>query len=128
MGQARRSGGNADPKTEGSDRGDDLVPDRLGFEDALDRLGRVVEALEGGDLGLDAALARYEEGVRLLVRCRSLLDGAEQRVALLTGVDVDGTPRTEPFDAQATTEPSPNFANGFQMLSAVSLKNSLFLG
>lgn len=76
----------------------------LGFEEALGRLGKTVEALEAGDLGLDDALARYEEGVSLLVRCRSLLDSAERRVALLTDVDDQGTPRTEPFDTQAATD------------------------
>lgn len=75
-----------------------------GFEEALTRLERVVAALEGGALGLDEALARYEEGVRLLARCRALLAGAERRVALLAGVDADGNPVTAPFDASATLE------------------------
>lgn len=76
----------------------------LGFEEAIGRLGQAVEALEAGDLGLDAALARYEEGVRLLGRCKALLDSAERRVALLTGVADDGTPQVEPFDTQATVD------------------------
>ncbi len=80
------------------------APEGLGYEEALGRLGRAVEALEAGDLGLDDALARYEDGVRLLVRCRTLLDGAEKKVALLTGLDDQGRPITEPFDAQATAD------------------------
>jgi exodeoxyribonuclease VII small subunit len=73
-----------------------------GFEVSLEGLERVVSALEAGDLGLDEAIARYEEGVRLLARCRTLLEGAERKVALLTGIDAEGKPITEPFDAAAT--------------------------
>jgi exodeoxyribonuclease VII small subunit len=73
----------------------------MGFEEALHELEGAVAALEGGDLGLDDALARYEQGIRLLGHCRALLAGAERRVALLTGVDADGQPETASFDASA---------------------------
>ena len=81
------------------------MADEPRFEQALGGLRKTVEALESGDLGLDEALARYEEGVRLLGRCKALLDGAERKVSLLTGVDPDGSPCTEPFDATATVAP-----------------------
>lgn len=110
MGQSKRTG-RPSAAEQGNGPGAGTSGDEMGFEDALERLGRVVEALESGDLGLDAALLRYEEGVRLLGRCRSLLDTAERRVALLTGVDDDGTPHTEPFDAQATVD-SPRAGAG----------------
>jgi exodeoxyribonuclease VII small subunit len=76
----------------------------LGFEAALEKLERSVEELEGGELGLDGALAEYEQGVRLLAYCRGLLDGAERRVALLTGLDDSGGPETSPFDVTATLD------------------------
>src|SRR5262249_26083621 len=76
----------------------------IGFEAALQRLERAVEALEAGDLGLDGALAKYEEGVRLLAHCHGLLDAAERKVTLLTGVDGDGNAATTPFDATAPAE------------------------
>ncbi len=77
-------------------------PDAPGFEDALRRVEEAARAIEAGTLGLDEALARYEEGVGLLRRCRSLLDGTERRVALLAGVDEAGAPATSPFDSAAT--------------------------
>jgi exodeoxyribonuclease VII small subunit len=77
------------------------------FEDALRQLEGTVEALESGELGLDDALARYEQGIRLLSRCRALLDNAERKVALLTGIDDQGQPETTTFDASATLEPDP---------------------
>jgi exodeoxyribonuclease VII small subunit len=78
--------------------------DEVGFEALLRLLEQTVEDLEGGDLGLDGALAKYEQGVQLLARCYILLDVAERRVALLTEVDEDGQPETTPFDASASVE------------------------
>jgi exodeoxyribonuclease VII small subunit len=90
-----------------------VEPD-LTFEDALERLERIVHDLESGAPELAAALVRYEQGVRLLAHCHGLLDGAERTVALLTGVDDSGTPQTAPFDVTATvgresipTRPNP---------------------
>ena len=75
--------------------------DSPGFEAALEQLEKTVDELESGDLGLDASLAAYERGVGLLVRCHGLLDAAEKRVALLTGVGEDGSAETTPFDESA---------------------------
>lgn len=72
------------------------------FEDDLRALEQIVDDLERGDDALAAALARYEQGVKLLVRCQAALEAAERSVALLTGVNPDGTPVTAPFDAAAT--------------------------
>src|SRR4051795_12523201 len=76
----------------------------LAFEDALDQLERIVAALEQGTPELAAALASYEQAIRLLAHCHGLIDGAERTVALLTGVDDQGRPLTAPFDATATAE------------------------
>ncbi|QDT17698.1 exodeoxyribonuclease VII small subunit [Alienimonas californiensis] len=86
--------------TENAHAGRDEPP----FEEALDDLRAVIADLEGGRLGLEESLARFEAGVGLLRRCRATLERAERRVELLTGVDADGEPVTEPFDASATAE------------------------
>lgn len=78
------------------------------FENALDRVERIVADLERGEPSLSAALARYEDGVQLLRRCYDLLDQAERSVAMLTGVDEQGKPVTAPFDAAATATPTPD--------------------
>ena len=77
------------------------------FEAALVGLERIVDGLERGDLDLAAALADYQKGVALLARCQSLLDGVDRSVALLTGVEPDGTPITVAFDATATAPIEP---------------------
>jgi len=62
------------------------------FETHLQALESIVDALEGGELDLEAALARYEDGVKRLKTCYELLQGAEQRVRKLVG------DREEPFE------------------------------
>ena len=73
------------------------------FEAALGRLEAIVHDLEDGDIGLDAALAQYEAGIRLLRQCYGLLERAERRIELLSGVDAEGNPVTQPFDDVAST-------------------------
>lgn len=80
------------------------MADETSFETNLRQLEKTVKALESGDLGLDAALAQYETGIRLLGECHTLLDNAGRKVALLTGVDEGGEPTREPFDATASFE------------------------
>lgn len=72
------------------------------FEAALEQLEQIVDDLEHGEGDLAKALARYEQGVRLLTHCHGVLDGAERSVALLMEVEASGRPVTAPFDATAT--------------------------
>jgi exodeoxyribonuclease VII small subunit len=76
----------------------------LSFEAALDTLSQIASDLEQGEPELAAALAKYEQAIRLLAHCHSLIDSAAQTVALLTGVDDQGQTLTTPFDASATTD------------------------
>ena len=75
----------------------------LKFEEALARLEGIVRALEDGEIGLDDALAQYEQGVKLLRQCHDLLQHAERRIELLSGLDADGNPVCTPFDDQNLT-------------------------
>src|SRR6185503_3584636 len=68
------------------------------FEESLDELEKIVAELESGKLGLSDALARYEEGVKHLKGCQQLLESAERKIELLSGVDAEGNPITERFD------------------------------
>jgi exodeoxyribonuclease VII small subunit len=81
-----------------------------GFEDALARIEKIVADLERGEPALSAALAKYEDGVKLLRQCYQLLEEAEHSVAILTGVDDQGNPLTVPFDATATLAREPGAA------------------
>lgn len=74
--------------------------DAPSFEVCLFELEAIVAELESGKLGLADALARYEQGVKHLKSCHGLLDRAERRIELLSGIDADGKPITKPFDEQ----------------------------
>ena len=76
--------------------------DQPDFEAALERLDEIVHALEEGELGLNQSLEQYEEGVKLLRQSYELLQRAERRIELLSGVDSEGNPVAQPFDDTAT--------------------------
>jgi exodeoxyribonuclease VII small subunit len=68
------------------------------FEESLEQLEKIVADLESGKLGLADALARYEQGVKHLKSCQQLLERAERKIELLSGVDADGNPITHPYE------------------------------
>ena len=83
-------------------------PANLSFEESLAELERIVRDLEDGAIGLEEALARYEQGVALIKKCYAQLLQAEQRILLLTGVDEEQQPILRPFKHEATaTKPDP---------------------
>ena len=54
------------------------------FEASLDKLEKIVEKMEGGDLSLEESLKVFEEGVKLTRECQQALTLAEQKVKMLT--------------------------------------------
>jgi len=80
----------------------DPTSDQPSFEDALKRLEEIIHSLEEGNVGLSEALERYEEGVKLLRQSYELLQRAERRIELLSGVDAEGNPITQPLEDTAT--------------------------
>ena len=57
--------------------------DALPFEEALEKLESIVEAMESEELPLESLLARYEEGTRLARICQSKLAEAELKIQQL---------------------------------------------
>jgi exodeoxyribonuclease VII small subunit len=55
----------------------------LPFEEALQKLESIVEAMEAGDLPLEQLLGRYEEGVKLAKICQEKLAEAELKIQQL---------------------------------------------
>ena len=50
------------------------------FEDVLERLEKVVEAMESGEIPLSDLVAKFEEGSKLLKICRQHLRTADLRI------------------------------------------------
>lgn len=67
------------------------------FEDSLNELEQIVEALETGGLSLDESLKAFEKGVRITKDCQQALDKAEQKVSVLTR-DSNGEISAAPLD------------------------------
>ena len=55
----------------------------MNFEKSLKRLDEIMAALEGEQVGLDASLKLFEEGIDLLRSASAELDKAETRVQKL---------------------------------------------
>jgi len=53
------------------------------FEQAVSRIDEIVTSLEKGDVQLDKSLSLFEEGVKLIEECGTMLDTAEQKVVSL---------------------------------------------
>ena len=60
------------------------------FENAMESLEKIVQELETGDLPLEKAMQRFEEGIQLSKFCSDQLDATEKKITLLTG-NADGT-------------------------------------
>ncbi len=60
------------------------------FEESLQRLETIAREIEDGKIGLEESIARYEEGMKLVERCRSILTTAEQKIKKLQPADDGG--------------------------------------
>jgi len=73
------------------------------FEEALKRLEKIVSDLENGDLALDEALEKYEEGIRLSKVCAKKLEAARKKVEILLKAE-DGSFELKPFDERSAED------------------------
>lgn len=89
MARSRKSGGKTATKKAASE------PEPPGIDAVLDQLEEVVSDLEEGDLPLEDALTRFEEGVRLARAGGQLLEALEERVEMLLEDRDETVPFTE---------------------------------
>ena len=67
------------------------------FEECLQRLEKIVQELEKGDVPLDTSLTLFEEGMNLSTSCRKELEQAEGKVEIL--LKKNGKLQAEPFES-----------------------------
>lgn len=53
------------------------------IDENLSKLSDILTAMEQGQLSLEESLSRFEEGVRLVRECRSMIDTVEKRIKIL---------------------------------------------
>src|SRR5688572_19928948 len=66
------------------------------FEEALAELEQILAEIEGGELGLEESLVKYERGNFLILHCRGVLNSAEKQIELLSR-SADGGLDSEPL-------------------------------
>ncbi len=71
----------------------------VNLEKALADLETLVDELESGDLPLEKAMKKFEEGIKLTRRCQAALKEAEQKVEILLK-SAGGEESLEAFEAE----------------------------
>ncbi|MFP4193941.1 MAG: exodeoxyribonuclease VII small subunit [Desulfobacterales bacterium] len=76
------------------------------FEESMEKLEKIVEELEAGDLPLDKALKKFEEGVVLSRFCFEKLDETEKKITALMQQQ-DGSVTQTPFESNTRQQGGP---------------------
>ncbi|MDO9111725.1 MAG: exodeoxyribonuclease VII small subunit [Desulfatirhabdiaceae bacterium] len=73
------------------------------FESAMKQLEQIAQELEAGELSLEMAMKKFEEGIQLSRFCTKKLDETERRIAILLQ-DSDGSVQEVPFEGNQAEE------------------------
>jgi exodeoxyribonuclease VII small subunit len=82
------------------------------FEDGLADLEKLVHDLEGGDLGLDEALKRFEGGVKLAGRLQKTLEESQRKVEKLAAGGLEAFDEDEDEAPGSAKKARPEPAEG----------------
>jgi exodeoxyribonuclease VII small subunit len=76
------------------------------FEDALKKLEKIVQEMEGAELSLDDSLKKYEEGIKLSRLCLNKLEETQKKIEILQK-GADGKSAKKKFRPQAGENAQP---------------------
>ena len=65
-------------------------PAAMKFDDAIAELEKIIEQIDGGDIGLEDAMSAHRRGRALVARCRSVLDAVAGELESASGDAADG--------------------------------------
>lgn len=88
------------------------------FDQALEELEALVASLESGDLGLEASLKLFEQGVKLTRNCQQALDSAQQKVETLieeSGIALSDDESEDESDDESRDEYESDEIDGAEM-------------
>ena len=74
-------------------------PPPKNFEEALSELEQILTDIEGGHVGLEESLVKYERGTFLIQHCRGVLSSAEKQIEILSKA-ADGGLDSVPMEPQ----------------------------
>jgi exodeoxyribonuclease VII small subunit len=69
------------------------------FEQSMKQLEQIVQELESGDLSLEKAIKKFEEGIQLSKFCSKKLEETEKKISILLKDD-SGKITEAPFQAE----------------------------
>ena len=69
----------------------------MNFEESIEKLEKVVNELETGNLNLDDSIKKFEEGMELSKKCNEILEEAEKKITML--IKKEGKLEEENFEA-----------------------------
>ena len=69
---------------------------KLNFEETMEKLEKIVQELEKGDLNLDDSILKFEEGMKLSKCASKYLEEAEKKITMLVN-DEEGNITEEQF-------------------------------
>jgi exodeoxyribonuclease VII small subunit len=72
------------------------------FEQSLKELEKIVQELESGDLPLEEAVKKFEQGIQLSKFCSEKLDETERRITMLVK-NSQGEISEQPFVSEEET-------------------------
>lgn len=72
-----------------------MTAEPLNFEQAMDKLERIVEQLETGDVPLEQAIELFQEGMKMSHYCSQKLEQVEQKIEML--IEENGNYTKKPF-------------------------------
>ena len=72
------------------------------FEQSMKQLEKIVQELENGDLPLETAIKKFEEGIKLSHYCSEKLDETEKKISILLK-DTNGKIDEKPFQDEDET-------------------------
>ena len=72
------------------------MTEKLTFEQSIERLEQIVQAMEQGNVPLEESMALFQEGTGLAANCEKLLENARQQIQKVT-CNAAGEPIMEEF-------------------------------
>lgn len=84
----------------------------LEFENALQRLEKIVTEMESGELPLKKNMEHFEEGMKLVKHCQEKLGETEKKIEVLINKNREN-PEWKPLDTEEDTD-SPHTGDSVQ--------------
>ena len=76
-------------------KGKDRKMKDINFEESIEKLEKIVNELENGDLNLDDSIKKFEEGMKISKECNDYLENAEKKITVL--INENGNVTEEDF-------------------------------